>query len=51
MLFNYELAKYKFRLKVYQTGINVILYNLSLSTFNQDDHMTVKYVDVNGTYR
>lgn len=51
MLFNYELAKYKSRLKVYQTGIDVILYNLSLSTFNQDDHMTVKYVDVYGTYR
>lgn len=51
MLFNYELAKYKSRLKVYQTGIDIILYNLSLSTLNQDDHMLVKCVDLYGTYR
>ncbi|WP_091020022.1 MULTISPECIES: helix-turn-helix domain-containing protein [Paenibacillus] len=51
MLFNYELAKYKCNRQEYQNGIDIILYNLSLSTLNQDDHMTVKCVDLYGTYR
>ncbi|MEO2255661.1 helix-turn-helix transcriptional regulator [Paenibacillus amylolyticus] len=51
MLFNYELAKYKCNRQDYQNGIDIILYILSLSTLNQDDHMTVKCVDLYGTYR
>ncbi|WP_339304605.1 hypothetical protein [Paenibacillus sp. FSL R5-0519] len=51
MLFNFELAKYKCNRQDYQNGIDIILYNLSLSTFNQDDHMTVKCVDLYGAYR
>lgn len=51
MLFNYELAKYKCNRQDYQNGIDIILYNLSLSTLNQDDHMTVKCIDLYGTYR
>ncbi|PZT52268.1 hypothetical protein DN757_28305 [Paenibacillus silvae] len=51
MLFNYELAKYKCNSQDYQNGIDIILYNLSLSTLNQDDHITVKCVDLYGTYR